>query len=333
MNTNTGNSIFLTQHARAWQNFYKQKGNTFFKDRHYLLSEFPDLLRGLDKHISLLDVGCGVGNACLPLLESLPYLEVVGFDVSSAAIKCLLDTSKFNTRLHVLPYDILPNQALLSKILAATNDIIITPTSKDFIISNLFSFEYGRIARECLPILSDKLEKHGIQKNISTFGYDFALLIFVLSALAPEFHLFVLKEIALCLKPGVGKLLIRDYAEGDAASKRLLHVPGTEENVHIRGDGTLAIFFSISKIQYLAAEAGLIVDEIKIIRRHIDNRSEGSSFDRAWISAILRKPYISEDIILSSKIKSSNQIVSYIKNPTLSYEFDIIVSTVRSSLT
>eukprot|EP00798_Chlamydomonas_sp_ICE-L_P007215 gene7215-322_t len=67
--------------ARAfkyWDLFYHRHQNKFFKDRHYLDREFPELTKG--------KVGCGVGNTIYPLLELNPELTVYACDFSPKAI-------------------------------------------------------------------------------------------------------------------------------------------------------------------------------------------------------------------------------------------------------
>ncbi len=64
---------------RNWDIFYKQNTTNFYKDRHYLAREFTELSTKLqaikenaqtDEIIVLLDLGCGVGNAFWPLVET-----------------------------------------------------------------------------------------------------------------------------------------------------------------------------------------------------------------------------------------------------------------------
>lgn len=60
--------------SHQWDNFYKCHEDKFFKDRAWLIHEFPMLLEkndNDDKKI-ILEVGCGVGNTTLPLLDKIP---------------------------------------------------------------------------------------------------------------------------------------------------------------------------------------------------------------------------------------------------------------------
>ena len=120
-------------------------------------------------------------------------------------------------------------------------------------------------------------------------GFDFVLLLFVMSAAPPPAHGALLRSAAACLRPG-GRILLRDYALGDAAAARFPPSRRLGAAVFSRGDGTLAAFTSPARLRALAASAGLVVDSLVVVRRRVVNRGEGSAFDRAWLQAELVRP-------------------------------------------
>lgn len=55
--------------AKNWDTFYKLNQANFFKDRHWILREFPELLVESAATKKILEVGCGVGNTTFPVLS------------------------------------------------------------------------------------------------------------------------------------------------------------------------------------------------------------------------------------------------------------------------
>lgn len=79
------NHRFESQAHKMWETFYRNNGNRFFKDRHYILREFPEIT----EYSILQEVGCGVGNAIIPLLKDCPNLRAQTSDFSPKAIEIL----------------------------------------------------------------------------------------------------------------------------------------------------------------------------------------------------------------------------------------------------
>ena len=77
---------FMDIQSKNWEKFYKFNKTNFFKDRHYILEEFNELKIDTREKITLLDMGCGVGNSFYPLLYRLPNLYVNAFDFSKRAL-------------------------------------------------------------------------------------------------------------------------------------------------------------------------------------------------------------------------------------------------------
>ena len=66
----------LSTASNNWDNFYGQHQNKFFKDRHWLFTEFPELLCNKDTPVTVLEVGCGVGNTVFPILQTAGYINI-----------------------------------------------------------------------------------------------------------------------------------------------------------------------------------------------------------------------------------------------------------------
>lgn len=84
-----------------WDAFYDTHQNNFFKDRHWLFTEFPELKTDSSDSTpskAIFEIGCGVGNTILPILKynADPNLRVFGCDFSPKAIKILEGHEEFD---------------------------------------------------------------------------------------------------------------------------------------------------------------------------------------------------------------------------------------------
>ncbi|EFA85993.1 hypothetical protein PPL_01226 [Heterostelium album PN500] len=86
-----------------WNKFYKKNNANFFKDRHWLVREFPEFLSKPDdgkEYLNCFEIGCGVGNTTLPLLELNDRLCFYSFDFSSHAVGLLAKEVENNQAYH-----------------------------------------------------------------------------------------------------------------------------------------------------------------------------------------------------------------------------------------
>lgn len=93
-----------------WDAFYDIHQNKFFKDRHWLFTEFPELksknnVKGTDSNsdteiFNIFEIGCGVGNTILPILKynTDPNLRLFGCDFSPRAIDILRMHQEFDDK-------------------------------------------------------------------------------------------------------------------------------------------------------------------------------------------------------------------------------------------
>lgn len=105
--------------AERWDQFYKTK-QALFKDRHLLRAEFPEMMsdsvrtnpsthvpplqplrelreRDLECDLTMLEVGCGVGNGVFPVLRANRRIYALAFDYSIRAIHVMKKHDEYRT--------------------------------------------------------------------------------------------------------------------------------------------------------------------------------------------------------------------------------------------
>ena len=94
---------YRRESCKSWNLFYRRNSTHFFKDRHWTLREFPEL----SQVRSILEVGCGVGNFILPLLEESESIgRVWACDFSERAIELLKGDARCDERVTAFVADI-----------------------------------------------------------------------------------------------------------------------------------------------------------------------------------------------------------------------------------
>lgn len=87
--------------AKFWDAFYAKNQNNFFKDRHWLDVEFPEIFRDMQpgKRTTIMEVGCGAGNTVFPLLESRKTDDIFVYacDFSATAIDVVKSSPSYDT--------------------------------------------------------------------------------------------------------------------------------------------------------------------------------------------------------------------------------------------
>ncbi|XP_013100280.1 tRNA N(3)-methylcytidine methyltransferase Mettl2 isoform X2 [Stomoxys calcitrans] len=233
---------FKSDADKFWDSFYGVHQNRFFKDRHWLFTEFAELApnKDIQKSRNIFELGCGVGNTILPILKysTEPNLKVFGCDFSSKAIEIFRNHPEFDTK--------------------RCEIFVMDATSEDWNV----------------PFQPET--------------QDIIVLIFVLSAIEPVKMKRVVENCHRYLKPG-GLVLFRDYGRYDLAQLRFKSGKCLEENLYVRGDGTMVYFFTQEEVRKLFTDAGFAEEQNVIDRRLQVNRGRMLKMYRVWIQTKYRK--------------------------------------------
>lgn len=99
---------------KHWDLFYKRNETRFFKDRHWTIREFQELLnQDEDSTKVLFEIGCGVGNFIFPLLKEKVNFKVLACDLSPRAIEIVRNNQKYDSKnMNVFQCDITTNDVV-----------------------------------------------------------------------------------------------------------------------------------------------------------------------------------------------------------------------------
>lgn len=270
--------------AEAWRTFHRRHSTgRFFKERRYLLKEFPDLVV-CDGFTSLLEVGCGNGSTVLPILRSKQNIIIYACDCSQNAVD-------------------------KAREMVATANLTFSgrfyPFIHDFSVNRFPDWLLCIACQKCLPrknfmFTPDNNGQGLIRLNKPACldveccigGIDYVTLIFTLSAIPFQRMSFVVAGCLAVLKPG-GLLLFRDYGLFDMTMLRFPPEQRVGLREYRRSDGTLSYFFSLDIVRNLFIGAGFIELELEYCCVISVNHRSGKKMQRVWVHGKFQKPIIS----------------------------------------
>ncbi|KAL6059582.1 hypothetical protein QOT17_014142 [Balamuthia mandrillaris] len=228
----------VKESAERWDGFYQANASKFFKDRNYLHHQFP-LLADSDEPRTFLECGCGAGNTVFPLMVAHPRSFFYATDFSETAVNLVKQRLKENDEKEATGDQEEHKEKDGNEKEAEEEEENESGKEK------ARRYHWQQRAKVFVADLA-KDELIGEDKVEAASSVDVALMIFVLSAVAPEHMVGVLKKIYHVLKPG-GCLLFRDYGEYDLTQIRFLSKKDScklGRSLYVRSDGTTSYFFS-----------------------------------------------------------------------------------------
>ncbi|KAK2402618.1 Methyltransferase family protein [Trifolium repens] len=272
--------------VHVWKQFHtRHSTGKFYKERRYLLKEFPELLSSSPSNSNpkLLEVGCGNGSTILPILRANKNIVVYACDCSDETLEKAKEiitanaVDLFKHHFHTFCCDISTN---------GFPNWLACHTCRDQFLQK----------QSCC--LSDYKEDNGLQLRDSCSsdefdrcvgGVDFITLIFTLSAVPLERMPRSIKECFTVLKPG-GMVLFRDYGLYDMTMLRFESDKRVGFREYMRSDGTRSYFFCLNTVRNLFLDAGFIELELDYCCVKSVNRKKGKSMRRVWVHGKFQKP-------------------------------------------
>ncbi|XVE62776.1 hypothetical protein DITRI_Ditri06bG0146900 [Diplodiscus trichospermus] len=267
---------------KAWQNFHvRHSSGKFFKERRYLLKEFPGLVSCADG-CKVLEVGCGNGSTALPILRGNEKIILYACDCSHETLE---RAKEFIVACNV-----------------ASVEHRLHPFYCDFATTGFPKWLACDDCRERFSLkdqncLSDVREKRTTEtdswsmeeRSCCVGGVDFVTLIFTLSAVPLQTMPTAIRECFSVLKPG-GMILFRDYGLYDMTMLRFEPDQRVGFREYMRSDGTRSYFFCLDTVRNLFISAGFIELEIEYCCVKSVNRRNGKSMRRVWVHGKFQKP-------------------------------------------
>ncbi|KAL9272759.1 tRNA N(3)-methylcytidine methyltransferase METTL6-like protein [Drosera capensis] len=255
----------ISAESRAWSEFHaRHYSGKFFKERRFLLKEFPELVSCPD-HSKLLEVGCGNGSTVLPILRGKPKVKVYACDCSSEA----LERTKENIEAAEL-------DRIADRFLTFSCDFAEAGFPTWLVCDPCKAATLEKSILRC-PGNEGTDESDWTRRCVG--GFDFITLIFTLSAVPQQMMPRAITECFSVLKPG-GLLLFRDYGLYDMTMLRFDPEKQVGFREYMRSDGTRSYFFSLDMVRVLFAGVGFIKLELDYCCVKSVNRLRGKCMRR-----------------------------------------------------
>ncbi|CAL4222888.1 unnamed protein product [Meganyctiphanes norvegica] len=309
--------------ANKWDVFYGIHQNRFFKDRHWLFTEFPELAPHLahtftvklnkdgtpqNEENSEIKVGEEISMDDVNATKPTEIINAEGSKNQNESEKeDITATDKLNELTESQNNEDYPGYSSKFRILeigcGVGNTVFpILETNNDpglFVYCCDFSSTAIDIVKEtkdynakrCRAFVCDITLSEWAEAPFPENSLDIIICIFVLSALDPAKLQSTVNKLASYLRPG-GMILFRDYGRYDLAQLRFKKGRCLGEHFYARGDGTRCYFFTQDDVDKLMTGAGLEKVQNLVDRRLQVNRGKQLTMYRVWVQAKYRKPAV-----------------------------------------
>ncbi|XP_077392323.1 tRNA N(3)-cytidine methyltransferase METTL8, mitochondrial [Festucalex cinctus] len=283
-----------TEACDYWDKFYALHKRKFFKDRKWLLLEFPELLASdsksqengfdgevdtrLQQHRSHTHFDCTSNHQRMCQDAELETIEAalrVSYPGQHASFRILEVGCGVGNSVFPIINNIKENGAFLYCCDFSPHAIQLLKSHPDYDHSVCHTFVHN-ICEGSLPFPPQSL--------------DVILAVFVLSSIHPDRLQGVVNRLSSYLKFG-GIFLFRDYGRYDMSQLRFKKGRCLSDNFYVRRDGTCVYFFTKDEVHRLFSNAGL--EEVQNLedRRIQVNRAKKVSMHRVWMQSKYRKSH------------------------------------------
>nr|GMD55844.1 methyltransferase-like protein 6 [Ipomoea batatas]GME20717.1 methyltransferase-like protein 6 [Ipomoea batatas] len=271
------------QDSEAWNKFHtRHSTGKFFKERRYLLKEFPEIA-SCDEYSIVLEVGCGNGSTALPILRGNEGIFLYGCDCSDEAVQRTKENinaanlASAEQRFYLFQCDFSASRFPQWLICNSCRESSLPERRAWSPDSNC---NWKRYFPDPLCLVGN---------SCCIGGVDFLTLIFTLSALPIHRMPIAIHECLSVLRPG-GLLLFRDYGLYDMTMLRFEPEQRVGFREYMRCDGTRSYFFCLESVRDLFCSAGFVEVELEYCCVKSVNRRNGKSMKRVWVHGKFQKP-------------------------------------------
>ncbi|XP_056145037.1 mRNA N(3)-methylcytidine methyltransferase METTL8 [Lampris incognitus] len=304
-----------TKACTYWDRFYETHQGRFFKDRHWLFLEFPELLPSSPRNIATDGCHGGQRASCAP-----PGGPPVDSDTRRHQHGGLTQQHKKDDTTECQPSrngeeggndefavnaTSFPGQHAAFRILEAGcgvgNSVFPIVNSMKETGAFLYCCDFSSRAIQLVKDHPDYNPSschafvHDLREETASFPFppqslDVILAVFVLSSIHPARMQGTVNRLCQYLKQG-GTFLFRDYGRYDFSQLRFKKGRCLSENFYTRGDGTCVYYFTKDEVHRLFSNAGL--EEIQNLedRRLQVNRGRKVVMRRVWMQGKYRKTH------------------------------------------